>query len=183
MLNCIPVLSIPCGVCGNSGRTPARRRRRSLHHPPPPPEPWEVEDGPTGDELQVIARAPRSGCAREWRARRGGGRQGRRSHREPTEAAGGPTFNGRSRQRREDSDVAVSDGAEERQGGVGGGGDGGGGDGGGDGGAGGGAGSRKRPLQGGAERPGSIGAAGERDGERPAGGAVGAGGGAADGGD
>ena len=105
------------------------------------------------------------------------------THREPTEAAGGPTFNGRSRHRREDSAVAGSDGAEERHGGVGGSGGGGGGDGGGDGGAGGGDGSRKRPLQGGAERPGSSGADGEDDRGRPAGGAAGAGGGAADGDD
>ena len=76
MLNCIPVLCIPCGVWqqrADAGEAPAEEPAP----PPPPPEPWEVEDGPTGGELHIIgSRAPRSGCAREWRARRGGGRAG-----------------------------------------------------------------------------------------------------------
>ena len=138
---------------------------------PPPLEPWEVEDGPTGDELEIIAgseerlRARLAGKARRWSPGA--------VHREPIEAAGGPTYHGRSRRSRGDGGVAASDGAEDRHGAGGDGGDGGGGDG---------DGSRKRPLQGGAERPGSSGADGEDDRGRPAGGAAGADGGAADGG-
>jgi len=88
----------------------------------------------------------------------------------PTEAAGGvrPSTGGAGRDARTVMWRGLRWGTEERHGGVGGGGDGGGGDGGGDGGGGDGDGSRKRPLQGGAERPGSGGADGERDAEKTA---------------
>jgi hypothetical protein len=142
----------------DAGEAPAEEPAPS----PPPPEPWEVEDGPTGDELQVIAgseerlRARLAGKARRWSPGA--------VHREPIEAAGGPTYHGRSRRSREDGGVAASDGAEDRHGAGGDGGDGGGGD-------------------GGTERPGRSGADGEDGRERPAGGAAGADGGAADGDD
>ena len=122
---------------------------------PPPLEPWEVEDGPTGDELEVIA-----GSEERLRARLAGkARQlsQQRAHREMREPVGGAN----DRQRR-GGDRAVEEGAAGGEPAP--------------------SGGRKRPPQGGAERPGSSGADGEDDRGRPAGGAAGADGGAADGG-
>ena len=156
MLNCIPVLCIPCGVWqqrADAGEAPAEEPAPS----PPPLEPWEVEDGPTGDELQVIA-----GSEERLRARLAGkARQlsQQRAHREMREPVGGAN----DRLRR-GGDGAVEGGAAGRGEPAHGGG-------------------RKRPPQGGAERPGRGGADGEDDRGRPTGGAAGGGGSAADGGD